>query len=98
MKLPIVYRLEVGDDLDEAFAWCERQRQGLGDEFLSEVRDQIERIQSNPEIYAVLYRSVRASPVRRFQYVVYYRVDSDSINVIAIQHGHRNPRRWKARA
>jgi plasmid stabilization system protein ParE len=58
MSLPVIYRAETLDDLDEGFAWYERQRVGLGDEFLDEVRDQIARIRDNPELYGVLSRGV----------------------------------------
>jgi plasmid stabilization system protein ParE len=98
MSRPISYRPEIGDDVDAGFAWYERQREGLGNEFLAEVRDQIDRIRENPKLYGVLYRAVRASPVRRFEYVVYYRVESDRINIIAVQHARRSPRRWRSRA
>ena len=97
MSLRIIYRPEISDDVDAGFAWYERQRQGLGNEFLAEVRDQIERIRENPELYGVLDRAVRVSPVRRFEYVVYYRVESERIRIIAVQHARRHPRRWRSR-
>jgi hypothetical protein len=36
--------------------------------------------------------------MRRFPYVIDYRMLPDGINVIAVQHGHRNPRPWRHRA
>lgn len=81
-----------------AFAWYDQQRRGLGDEFLTEVREEMDRIRQNPEMYGVLYRRVRAGPIHRFPYVVYYRVESDRINVIAVQHASRSSRGWKSRA
>jgi plasmid stabilization system protein ParE len=98
MTLPLEYRAEVHDEIVEAYRWHEAQRQGLGEEFLAEVRDQLDRIQENPEAHAVLYRKVRACLIQRFKYVIYYRFLEDSINVIAVQHGHRNPRAWRRRA
>jgi len=34
---------------------------------------------------------------RRFPYLIIYRVFLDFISVVAVIHGKRNPRRWKAR-
>jgi plasmid stabilization system protein ParE len=35
--------------------------------------------------------------VKRFPYVVYYRVHPDRIEVIAVLHGSRHPRTWRGR-
>ena len=97
MKLPVDFELEAIDDVDSAFVWNENERTGLGEEFLNELLEQLDRIQENPEAYAVLYRKVRASSMQRFSYVIYYRILPDRINVVAVQHGHRNPRAWRRR-
>ncbi len=90
--------MEAVDEVDAAYAWYEDQRAGLGEEFLAAFVEQLERIQDNPEAWAVLYRKVRACPLRRFPYILYFRILPDRINVIAVQHGHRNPRAWRRRA
>src|SRR5688572_12094934 len=97
MTLPIAYRPEVQEEIDAAYRHYETQREGLGGEFLVSLRNQLDLIRENPEMYAVLYRSVRASLMRRFPYVVYFRMEASRILVIAIQHGHRHPRRWRER-
>ena len=98
MNLPLDYRPEVRNEIDAAYFWYEQQRTGLGEEFLTALRDQLDRIQDNPELYGVLYRQIRACLLRRFPYVVYFRALSDRINIIAVQHGHQKPSRWRRRA
>src|ERR1022692_1948602 len=90
MTWPIEYLPEVHDEVVEAYRWHENEREGLGNEFLSAIRAALDGIQENPEIYAVLYRKIRACPVRRFHYIIYFRILSERISVIAIQHAHRN--------
>lgn len=51
-----------------------------------------------PELYAPTFQSVRPAKLRRFPYVVYYRVLPDRIEVLAILHGSRDPRVWQGRA
>lgn len=85
-------------DVISARDWYESQRPGLGDEFADEVVRLLNRIQDTPEIYAGGYSNVRRAKVARFPYVVYYRIESDAIEVLAILRGHRDPRTWHGRA
>jgi hypothetical protein len=56
----------------EGFQWYEERRDGLGFEFLGEIKMVLERITDNPLRHAEIYRSVRRSLVRRFPYAVVY--------------------------
>jgi plasmid stabilization system protein ParE len=98
MSLPLEYRPEVRDDVDTAYARYEGLRAGLGDEFLKALRDQLDRIEANPALYGVLFQDVRAARLRRFPYVVYYRLEPSRIFVLAVQHGGGNPQTWQSRA
>ncbi len=98
MSLPLAYRPEVREEIDAAYTWYEQRRAGLGEKFLTAVRDVLDRIQQNPEMYGVAYRDVRGVPLRRFPYVVYYRVEATRLLVLAVQHGRRDPRDWQSRA
>jgi plasmid stabilization system protein ParE len=98
MTLPIDFRLEVLDEVDAAYQWYEQQRAGLGEEFLTALVDQIGLIEENPELFGVLHRKIRACALKRFPYVIYYRLMPDRIDVIAVQHGHRKPSAWRRRA
>ena len=98
MTLPIDIRLEAVDEVHAACEWYDEQRAGLGEEFLESLLKQLNDIQARPEGWAVLYRKIRACPMRRFPYIIYYRILPDQINVVAVQHGHRSPRAWRSRA
>jgi plasmid stabilization system protein ParE len=98
MSLPFVFEPEVQAEVDDAYTWYERQREGLGEEFLDEVQAVLNRIQQDPELRAVIYRNVRRSFLRRFPYAVYYRIEPDRIAVVAVHHTKRDPSRWQSRA
>jgi plasmid stabilization system protein ParE len=51
-----------------------------------------------PEMYAKAFADLRVAIIRRFPYLVVYRIDEDQITIIAIYHAHRNPRGWQKRA
>ena len=98
MTLAIDFRLEAVEEVDAAYKWYDEQRAGLGEEFLESLLKRLDEIQATPEGWAFLYRKIRACPMRRFPYVIYYRILPERINVIAVQHGHRTPRAWRSRA
>jgi plasmid stabilization system protein ParE len=98
MSLPVFLRPEAQADLLAARDWYDRQRTGLGDDFADAVGQMLSRIEVLPELYPAAYRNVRRGKVRRFPYVVYYRVLPSRVEVIAILHGNRNPRVWQDRA
>ena len=98
MSLPVVLRPEAQNDLLYGRDWYDGQSPGRGDLFTDEVEQALARIALRPEMYAVLYRGVRPCKVRKYPYVIYYRVLSDRIDVIGVLHGRRDPGAWQSRA
>ena len=97
MTLPVVYLPGARDDIDDAFVHYERQRAGLGARFADALQEHIRRIQNNPALYGVVYQDVRAALIKRFPYVVYHRIESDRILIVAVQHGRRDWSNWQSR-
>ena len=93
----VTLRPKAEIDLQQARDWYDRQRSGLGDEFLDAFKDLCRQIATNPEMFAVVSPGVRRVKLRTFPYVVYYRVVSTRIEVVGILHGSRDPRIWKRR-
>ena len=98
MTLEVRLRPEAEEDLADAAAWYEEQRQGLGHEFLDEVLTMLSSIAETPLMYPNVHRNTRRAVIHRFPFSVYFQVENATIVVIAIMHGSRNPRRWKSRA
>lgn len=97
MTLEVRLRPEAEQDLADAAAWYEEQRQGLGHEFLDEVLTMLSSIAETPLMYPTVHRNTRRAVIHRFPFGVYFRAESATIVVVAIMHGSRNPRRWKSR-
>jgi plasmid stabilization system protein ParE len=93
----LVFRLEARNELDEAYSWYESQQPGLGDDFLEQVEEALDRTCQMPESYPAVYRDVRRSIVRRFPYTIYYRIVSSRVIITAVFHGRRDPKAWQAR-
>ena len=89
---------EAEEDLAKAKRWYDDQRMGLGQEFLQHVEQVFDRIRQWPEMHAVVREDVRQALVKRFPYVVCYRIVRNTIRVIAVYHGHRDPNTWQSRS
>ena len=97
MTLEVRLRPEAEQDLADAAAWYEEQRQGLGHEFLDEMLTMLSSIAETPLMYPDVHRNTRRAVIHRFPFSVYFRIENATIVVVAIMHGSRNPRRWKNR-
>ena len=92
-----VIRPAAAADIEAAFLWYERQRAGLGEEFLAAVRSAMDDITAHPARYPVIHRESRRVLLHRFPYQLFYRVYDEAIVVVACMHGRRNPIRWRSR-
>jgi hypothetical protein len=72
MKLPVIVRPAAETDIRMACHELENARSGLAGRFLDAIKEVIERIGSNPEIYGVIWRDVRAARLKRLRYLLYY--------------------------
>ena len=97
MTVEVRLRPEAERDLEEAAAWYEEQRQGLGQEFLDEAAATFSAIADMPQMFAVIHRGTRRALMQRFPFGVFYQIDDEGALVVALLHGSRHPKRWKNR-
>lgn len=71
MAAELVIAPEVEVDLEEAYAWYEERRPGLGEDFLGCVDATIHAIRRTPELHAKVYEEYRRVLLRRFPYAVF---------------------------
>lgn len=92
MSYNVRLRPELLDDASEAYGWYEERGTGLGDEFLRTVYAAIARIQRNPTLLRKVYSEFRRLYLRRFPYLLYYRIEHGTIIFILLFHCARHPR------
>lgn len=85
------------EDMADARRWYDRQRPGLGFDFLDEVEATFGRIRRTPELFQHIDAVHRRALVVRFPYRVIYWVDDDQITVVAVWHTSRDPSGWQSR-
>jgi toxin ParE1/3/4 len=84
-------------DLAQAQLWYETQQRGLGAEFYAEVSLIIDRLAETPLVYQIIYRDIRRAIVRRFPYLIWYRVLGDIVTVLACTHVRQGPNKLNSR-
>jgi plasmid stabilization system protein ParE len=78
-------------EVQDAADWYEGRREGLGREVLSEVDACCERICLHPGRWPVVHRDVRSARLRRFPYLLHYRVRSTAVQVLRCRHCAQQP-------
>ncbi len=94
---PYVVRPAAARDIESAYVWYEGEREGLGEEFLIEVRATIDAVLRAAESYPVLHRQTRRALVRRFPYGLFYRIVDGIVVFVSCVHTRREPGTWKRR-
>jgi plasmid stabilization system protein ParE len=76
----------------EATAWYEKQRPGLGKEFVLEFERALQRAQSDPARFRKVLGQARMIRLRRFsKYCMYFAVEGGAFSILAVFHSSRNP-------
>lgn len=97
MSYEVQIRRAAELDLAEAQLWYETQRSDLGAKFHAEVSQVIDRLAETPLLYQVTHRDIRRALVRRFPYLVWYRVTGKTVVVLACTHARQDSEFVKAR-
>ena len=97
MTLPYVIRPVAKTKFLNSIAWYEQWSSGLGKRFAAAVGRRLDDIAEDPERWPFEEQDVRAAKVPRWKFVIYYRMVTDIIVVIAIFHTSRDPQEWMDR-
>ncbi|MHA4893556.1 type II toxin-antitoxin system RelE/ParE family toxin [Pedobacter sp. PWIIR3] len=87
------------DDIQNATDWYNKQSKGLGKRFQKQVIQQINKLKSTAQLYAIRYEDVRCMVIKKFPFMVHYslNIHSDTITVFAVFHTSLNPKIWDKR-
>jgi plasmid stabilization system protein ParE len=84
--------LEIAErELDEAVEYYNVESPGLGDEFLLQILDALERIRQYSEAWQPFSRNTRRCRVHRSPWGVIYQILESEVLVVAVAHLHREP-------
>jgi toxin ParE1/3/4 len=102
MKKALRVDAEAEEEIAHAIGRYDREREGLGAEFWSELSEALDTLDApGPECGPVIglppALGVRRKLLSRFPYAIVF-VESDTfVRVISVMHGHRRPAYWRRR-
>jgi len=90
----------VASDISAAIDWYEGRSTGLGDDFRLAVDSEFDEVVKNPELFPRAFHDVdfRFARLRRFPYLVLYRVRKDTVLILGVLHSASDPAKWRRRA
>jgi plasmid stabilization system protein ParE len=92
MSLLVIFKPAARLEFDEAVAWYEEQRPGLGRGFKLEAKLALRRAQASPEQFREVRGRARIIRLRRFKkYAIYFALKGNVFAVLAVFHASRNP-------
>lgn len=94
MSYVLRLRPEVVLDLETSAKWYDERRIGLGADFLTECKATLDRIIEYPASIAASTNDIQSCRIRRFPYVIHYRLEGKTVVVFAIMFGGRDPSAW----
>ncbi len=94
---PVIHHPEAEAELMEAAQFYNRQRPGLGGEFVGAVDVAVAVLAERSGRFRVLEVEVRRCLLKRFPYSILFREKGDAIQILAFKHHARHPDYWKHR-
>lgn len=85
------------EEMTEAALFYDAAAPGLGNDFLDDVQQAIDRLCEYPEVGEAVTSKLRRILLHRFPFSLIYSVEVKTILVIAIAHHGRSPEYWRAR-
>lgn len=85
--------LSAINDIEEAFNYYNSKVSDLGFKFIDDVDDNLKSIAQNPYAFAERYKNVRGKSLKRFPYLILYKINDavQSIEVIRLFNMYQNP-------
>lgn len=96
--LPIEFLPDAIAEAREARQWYAQRSESAAERFMDELDVAIEAIQRSPERMAAYLHGTQRYLLKRFPYVIDFRVTGELIQVIAVAHGRQRPGYWQRRA
>ena len=78
-------------DLAAGYWFYEQQETGLGDYFLRRIYEDLELLGQIAGIHRQTVSGFHKMIARRFPYAIFYRINGDTVEVLAILDGRRSP-------
>lgn len=77
-------------DMQEAYEYYEAQAEGVGEKYLDALDHAFEILRINPN-FQIRYDDVHCLPLKKFPFMIHYRIEGNQVFVYAIINTNLNP-------
>jgi len=84
-------------DVQEIIDYYDSINPEITDRFLRKLFLDISTIKRNPKIFAKKYKEIRMCYLQKFPFNIYFKINDNNVEIIAVLHTSRNPDIWKKR-
>ncbi len=95
--MKVLFLEEAQIELDQAIEYYNLEYTGLGEQFLQEILNALDRIASFPQAWQPLSKNTRRCQLVRFPYGLIYSVNKNIVLIISVSNLHREPTHWENR-
>ena len=88
---------EAEADYHKIIDWYETRQQGLGMQFFLLMNELFQKLERHPSNYGYYYKSYRHTILKGFPYRVVFKVENNTVRVLAIFHTSRSPKELRKR-
>ncbi|WP_373693807.1 MULTISPECIES: type II toxin-antitoxin system RelE/ParE family toxin [Aequorivita] len=89
------YRILIEEDakfdIAEAYDWYSKISLKICASFLTEIKKTIAYLSKNPFLFQFVYKDFRQVPVKKFPFVILYKIDSENVKIFRIFPTNMNP-------
>ena len=94
---PLEFHPDVAIDVKGSYDWYEKELNGLGYAFISELENAYESVAYAPQTWSPFKYGFRRYILSKFPFSIVYKEEQDFIYVLAVMHNSRNPNYWMDR-
>lgn len=91
----LVISLSAQAEIEQAILWYENESSGLGNVFFDNLYDTLDFIADNPEASPLKFDNFHCKVMQVFPFLIFYQLNSDTVEVIAVAHQKRKPGYWQ---
>ena len=86
------YRDRALSDLDQIFQYLDKRSPSGARNVIDSIRDAIVAVAEHPlSAERTTYAGIHIKVVRRYRYKIFYRVDTDEVEILHVRHAARRP-------
>jgi ParE toxin of type II toxin-antitoxin system, parDE len=91
LAFQIYFQEEAIIDIQDTYYWYESQLKNLGEEFLDELNAVLEKLKTNPQYFGYSFDEFRDARLKRFPYLIVYKIERNKVYINSIKHIRRKP-------